>query len=201
MARAASKSSRPATATKSKPAPKAPPKGFPRGMKLTAESEKMFGRFASLPQGLTREQLGKRLRVSKHQAGRWADAFKYQIVNPQDLRRNIYDGVDWSKTDAQIAREVGRTPQAVGYQRKQQKQGRSDYGRLLVDVRKLKKLREAAGLKRAELGRLAGINVMKPWYLEQGINTRATEADLKAMAKVLKVKPEELVGKKDWRDE
>jgi transcriptional regulator with XRE-family HTH domain len=182
-------------------AKKAAPRGWPRGVKLTPASENMFARFASLPEGLTREQLGKKLRVSKHQAAKWAEAFKYQTVNPQDMRRNIYDNVDWSKTDAQIAREVGRTAQAVGYQRRQQKQGRSDYGRVLVDARKLQKLREAAGLKRAQLGRLAGINVMKPWYLEEGINTRATESDLKAMAKVLKVKPEELMGKKDWRDQ
>jgi transcriptional regulator with XRE-family HTH domain len=63
-----------------------------------------------------------------------------------------------------------------------------------VDAAKLKRLREDQVLSQRELARLAGLTQMTVWRLENGFE-RAHPQTIRKIARVLGVKPTELVKK------
>lgn len=87
---------------------------WPSRLKPTAIRRKWFERISKLPPGLDLEQAARLLREPYAAVRRWAVMFGYHFP---DRRRIIsherWDGVDWSRRDAEIARALGVTRECV----------------------------------------------------------------------------------------
>lgn len=89
------------------------------GVNMSERRIEMMANFASLPPGLTRIEVRKRLKVSRWVAERWIRDLGYQA---KDGRTTMWDGhkrkklwkagvdwtkIDWRKSDSQVSKETG----------------------------------------------------------------------------------------------
>jgi transcriptional regulator with XRE-family HTH domain len=64
----------------------------------------------------------------------------------------------------------------------------------MLDIAKIRKLREAAGLSQEEAAKKAGLSSRQRWYhIEGGVNTNITLETLGQIAKALGVKAKDLL--------
>lgn len=87
---------------------------WPAGMAETAVRRVWFERLRKLPPGLDADAVARRFGSNYRAVLRWAHVFGYQF---RDRRRHTdrdrWNKVDWSQTDAQIARELGVSRERV----------------------------------------------------------------------------------------
>ncbi len=82
---------------------------WPVGLKHTATRDRWFERFSKLKPGMNLREIAAELGEAYPSVYRWADLFKYDFP---DLRREgrvtqeDWKRIDWSKRDAEIAREL-----------------------------------------------------------------------------------------------
>jgi hypothetical protein len=92
---------------------------WPRGIKQTAIRTSWYEKVSRLPVGLNLEQAAAALKEPYGAVRRWAVLFGYKFP---DRRRSVsieqWNGVDWSRRDADIARELGVTRECVRLVRK-----------------------------------------------------------------------------------
>ena len=68
---------------------------------------------AAQPPGLTLREIAKRLGMSPESARNRAIAYGYSYRSLNPRIESTYAGVDWQKSDIAIAKQLGRTRQAV----------------------------------------------------------------------------------------
>jgi DNA-binding XRE family transcriptional regulator len=68
------------------------------------------------------------------------------------------------------------------------------YNAAMLDIEKLRKLREKAGLSQEDAAKRAGLNSRQAWYnIESGLQANVTMTTLDSLAKALGVKARDLV--------
>jgi hypothetical protein len=87
---------------------------WPSGLKETAIRKEWFAKISRLPAGLELQKAAKMLREPYGAVRRWGVLFGYQFPDRRrTVSREQWSKVDWSKRDAQIARELGVTRECV----------------------------------------------------------------------------------------
>jgi len=97
-------------------APRQASVNWPTGLRITRIRTRWFGEFARLEPGLNLHEIAKRLGVSYTATWVWASAFGYRFPDRRGRRRGasaLWDRVDWSLNNSEIARQVGRSPERV----------------------------------------------------------------------------------------
>lgn len=105
-----------------------PVAAWPAGLDETPRRLRIFTRLLRAKPGLTRPELAKHLRCSEPHAWQVAKRFGYVLKLDFPRRKDLYADVDWTLTDAEIARRIGRRRQAVSATRRRLKKGVSRWG-------------------------------------------------------------------------
>ncbi|HXE52462.1 MAG TPA: hypothetical protein VN541_05570 [Tepidisphaeraceae bacterium] len=87
---------------------------WPDGLKQTDIRTEWFGKISRLAPGLTVEKAARQLREPYGTVRRWGVLFGYKFPDRRrSVSREQWSRVDWSRRDADIARELGVTRECV----------------------------------------------------------------------------------------
>ena len=107
---------------------------WPNKLKHTRTRDRWFKHFEKLKPGLSLQQVSKQLKENYASVYRWAELFDYRFP---DLRRSgrvsssQWDEVDWSRRDADLARELKVSRERVRQVRAERQAGPSSHRKLV----------------------------------------------------------------------
>lgn len=80
---------------------------WPAGAKRTGVRAEWFEKLSNLPPGLDLQEISRRLNEPYGRVYRWAQTFRYPSRRKTRVTAEQWDGVDWARRDAEIARDLG----------------------------------------------------------------------------------------------